>query len=78
MMVWGAIYRDQKGPLVVWDTPSWGRINGTTYVENIIRPHVYPWWHTLHRAGNVIFAFLLPSESEQLSLPLQSIFFKLL
>lgn len=51
VMVWGAIYRDQKGPLVVWDTANWGRINGPTYIEHIIRPYLFPWWQTLHQAG---------------------------
>jgi len=47
-MVWGAIYRNQKSHLVIWDTPSWCRINATTYVDHIIRPNLHPWWQFLH------------------------------
>ena len=67
-----------EGPLIVWDTPSWGRINGTTYVENIIRPHVYPWWHTLHRAGNLLFVFFLTTGSEKINPLFQLILSKFL
>jgi len=42
------MYRNQKSHLVIWDTPSWGRINGTTYVDHIIGPNLHPWWQFLH------------------------------
>jgi len=48
VMIWGAIYRNYKGPLVIWNTNSWGNINGSTYIKNIIRPHLHPWWCSLH------------------------------
>jgi len=51
IMVWGAIYRNQKSHLVIWDTPSWGRINSTTYIDHIIRPNLHPWWQSLHSTG---------------------------
>jgi len=44
IMIWGCIYRDLKGPLVIWDLANWGTINRPTYVNNIIRPHLFPWW----------------------------------
>ena len=51
VMVWGAIYRDLKGPLVIWNTANWGRINGSTYIDQIILPHLYPWYTSLHEAS---------------------------
>ena len=51
IMVWGAIYWDQKGPLVVWDTSTWGNISGRTYVDHILRPYLHPWWQSLHQIG---------------------------
>jgi len=58
IMVWGAIYRDQKGPLVVWDSSSWGRINSSTYIEHIIRPHLYPWWSSIVQSGNTTSGYV--------------------
>ena len=52
VMIWGAIYRDIKGPLIIWDMKSWGKINGFTYINRIIRPHLHPWYMSLHEAGN--------------------------
>jgi len=51
IMVGGSIYQDQKGPLLVWDTPTWGTITGQTYVDRIIRPYLHPWWQFLHQIG---------------------------
>ena len=51
IIVWGAIYRNQKGQLVVWDTHTWGIITGQTYVDRIIRPYLHPWWQFLHQIG---------------------------
>lgn len=51
VMVWGAIYRNTKSRLVVWDTPNWGRITGSAYVNHIIWPTLYPWWELLHSTG---------------------------
>ena len=48
VMIWGSIYRGLKGPLIIWDMVNWGRINGPTYINNIIRPRVHPWWTELH------------------------------
>lgn len=42
IMVWGAIYGDQKKLLVIWDTPSWGTINSQTYINGILQPHLHP------------------------------------
>ena len=42
VMVWGAIYRNQKSRLVIWDTAHWGCITGSTYVDHIIRPTLHP------------------------------------
>ena len=50
-MVWGAIYRNQKSSLVIWATPHWGCITGSTYVDHIIPPILYPWWEFLHSTG---------------------------
>ena len=52
VMVWAAIYRDLKGPLVIWDAANWGRINGSTYIDKIIRPHLHPWYISLQQAGS--------------------------
>jgi len=49
IMVWGLIYRNLKGPLVIWDMTSWGRINGPTYIEKIIHPYLHSWWTNLHQ-----------------------------
>jgi len=49
IMVWGSIYRNLKGPLVIWDMTTWGRINGPTYIDKIIHPHLNPWWTSLHQ-----------------------------
>lgn len=51
IMVWGAIYQDQKGPLVVWDTSTWGDIGVRTYVDHILRPYLHSWWQFLHQIG---------------------------
>jgi len=58
IMVWGAIYRDQKSALVIWDTPSWGKINGSTYADHIIRPHLYPFWQYLHSIGSTSSGYI--------------------
>ena len=57
-MIWAAIYKNRKGPIVVWDTASWGRINGCTYVEHIIRPYLYPWWQTLYHEGETASRYI--------------------
>ncbi|RPB04671.1 hypothetical protein L873DRAFT_1665964, partial [Choiromyces venosus 120613-1] len=50
IMIWGCIYCDLKELLVIWDLANWGRINGTTYVNKIIHPHLHPWWtHLQHQ-----------------------------
>ncbi|KAG0123977.1 hypothetical protein HOY82DRAFT_462794, partial [Tuber indicum] len=36
IIVWDSIYHNLKGPLIIWDTENWGRINGSTYIERII------------------------------------------
>ena len=51
IMVWGVVYRKKKSRLVIWDTPNWGRIRDSTYVNHIIRPTLYPWWEFLHSTG---------------------------
>jgi len=49
IMLSGSIYRNHKGPLVIWDMTTWGLINGPTYIERIIRPHLHPWSTNLHQ-----------------------------
>lgn len=48
IMVWGCIYGDRKGPLVIWDKQNWGAtISGPTYCTYIILPYLYPFWREL-------------------------------
>ena len=48
IIVWGAIYRNQKRCLVIQNTPSWSHINGSIYVDHIIRSNLHFSWHFLH------------------------------
>lgn len=52
ILVWGVIYGNQKEPLVIWDTPTWGTINSQTYINRILQPHLHPWWQFLHQVGS--------------------------
>jgi len=52
IIVWGAIYPDLTGPLVIWDMDNWGKINGTTYCDRIICTHLHPWYCSLHNTEN--------------------------
>ena len=52
IMVWGAIYRGLKRPLVIWDMDNWGKVNGTTYCDRIIHAHLHPWYCSLHSTEN--------------------------
>lgn len=48
IMVWGCIYNNEKGPLVIWDKQNWTpTINGPRYCEHIILPHLHPFWRNL-------------------------------
>ena len=53
VMIWGAIYRDMKGPLIIWDMKGWGKITGSTYMDRIIRPHLDPWYMSLHEPSKI-------------------------
>ena len=45
IMIWGSICGSIKGPMVIWDKDQWGKsINGTSYCDHIITPHLYPFW----------------------------------
>jgi len=57
-MIWDAIYHDMKVPLIIWDMTSWGKINGFTYINRIIQPHVHPWYMSLHEAGNTNSSYI--------------------
>lgn len=48
IMVWGCIFGNQKGPLVIWDKSQWGAtINGPSYCKYIILPHLHTFWQDL-------------------------------
>lgn len=52
-MIWGAIYRDIKGRLIIRDMKGWGNISRLTYIDRIIWPHLHPWYVSLHQAGKI-------------------------
>jgi len=43
IMVWGSIYRNLKGSLVISDLPNWARINRLTSIDKIVCPFLHPW-----------------------------------
>ena len=47
-MIWGCIYGNKKGPLVIWDKDNWGKtITGPSYCQFVIIPHLYTFWREL-------------------------------
>ena len=48
IMIWGCICGNMKGPMVFWNNEEWGKsVNGMSYWDNIITPHLYPFWRQL-------------------------------
>ena len=48
IMVWGSICGNIKGPIVIWNNEEWGKsVNGISYCDHIITPHLYPFWYQL-------------------------------
>ena len=44
-MIWRAILRSTKAPLVIWEREDWGTITGLSYCTHVLTPVLWPLWY---------------------------------